>query len=57
MLPKAAIFLLVSFFILTIGALSLLFDHPGFAQRIVSYSFLPMLVALIFYLREVKNEK
>lgn len=57
MLPKAVVLLLVSFFILALGALSLLFNHPGFAQRIVSYSFWPMLIALIFYLKDIKNEK
>lgn len=48
--------LLTYLFINCIGLLFLIFDHQGFANKILNYSFYLLIYSVIIYLKEVFDE-
>lgn len=49
--------ILLGIIVLLLSGLSFLFDRQGFGLRLTTYAFGFLVVGLITYIREVKNEK
>ncbi len=57
MLSKLNNLILLYLFTIVLGADLVLFNHEGFASRVLNYSLLILVVSIIFYLKELRNEK